>query len=348
MLCRAGGVSAGELVTGADKYKFEPGDKVLVELDFRQCPVGEPPQGFDEVVGAAECVRHGDQMYVAPASAGDLKLYKRVDLGRGDFSIEFTLVPHDSAYAWAVFELYKSSPKGWHAEKAIGALVARMSSKRYCDIFMDGVGKLASLDHCNDRPLHFAIQARRGQYRVYLDGKRLTSVPFSLGEGERVSGFGLIRVRGAAPYEALFGGIRAAKYTEKEASPLPEDLGVKVDTTARGWTLTVPARVLFDFNEFVLKPEARSALDTLAGFIEKNKVRRIIITGYTDNVGSAAYNLRLSLQRAQSVGDYLMYRHEIPAGKLTIVGKGEADPVADNGTEEGRAQNRRVTIELVR
>jgi outer membrane protein OmpA-like peptidoglycan-associated protein len=111
--------------------------------------------------------------------------------------------------------------------------------------------------------------------------------------------------------------------------------------------LTVPERVLFDFNQFLLKPEAREALAVIADLVREKGARKIKVTGYTDNVGSAAYNLRLSLQRAQSVADYLIYCHKLAPRRFVIEGKGEADPVADNATEAGRARNRRVEIELL-
>ncbi len=335
---------AGGLVTGGSRYKFEPGDKILIDNDFRKCPVGEPPQGFDEVVGAPECVKFDNRIWIAPSNAGDLKLYKKVDLGNGDFAIEFSIVLHKARYCWAVLELYQTSPKGWHAVKIKRTLVFNA----YGEIHLEGVGKIAEFPHCQEKPYHLAVQVRRGQFRVFLNGRRLTSVPFGLKEGERVSGFALMRVRGSYPYEVLFSGLKVTRYTRKEAKPTPEQLGISVEKTSTGLKLTVPERVLFDFNRFTLKPEAKKALEVVADLIRANPTKRVLVTGYTDNVGSDAYNLRLSLQRAQSVADYLIYCEKIDAGMFKIVGKGEADPIADNNTEAGRAKNRRVEIKLLK
>ena len=340
----AGAALAGDLVTGGTKYKFDPGDKVLVNYDFSPCPVGEPPEGFDEVKGVPECVKFGDQIWVAPASAGDLKLYKKMDLGDGDFSIEFSFVLYDPEYCWAVLELYKADPRGWHAEKIKRTVVINA----YGSINVEGVGKIADIRHPNKKPYHVAVQVRRGQFRVFLEGKRLAAVPFGLKKGERVSGFALMRLRGSHPYEVFFSNIRVTKYTTKEAKPKPEQLGIKMEKTKEGITLTVPERVLFDFNKFILRPEAKKALEVIADIIREHPQKRILITGHTDNVGSEAYNLKLSLQRAQSVADYLMYCQKISPDRFTIEGKGESEPIAENSTEEGRAQNRRVEIKILK
>ncbi len=125
-------------------------------------------------------------------------------------------------------------------------------------------------------------------------------------------------------------------------------MGITVQKTGKGSILTVPERVLFDFNKFILKPQAKKALDVVADYIRSHPARQIVVTGYTDNVGTDAYNLRLSLQRAQSVADYLMDCGRIDPKLFKIVGKGKANPIADNATEKGRAKNRRVEIRLAR
>ncbi|WP_243689519.1 OmpA family protein [Geotalea toluenoxydans] len=71
-----------------------------------------------------------------------------------------------------------------------------------------------------------------------------------------------------------------------------------------------------------------------------------VIEGHTDNVGSAAANMKLSQRRAEAVRSYLIKKHGIAAGRLTAKGYGMTRPIADNGTEAGRQQNRRITAVL--
>ena len=73
---------------------------------------------------------------------------------------------------------------------------------------------------------------------------------------------------------------------------------------------------------------------------------KVIITGHTDNVGKPDYNLKLSLQRAEAVRDYLISLGADPQ-KFQVSGAGETKPIADNSTEDGRANNRRVEVEVI-
>jgi len=87
-------------------------------------------------------------------------------------------------------------------------------------------------------------------------------------------------------------------------------------------------------------------LQTFAQFLKDNSEYQVIIYGHTDNVGDENYNQKLSKQRADAVKEILV-RYDIDAYRLTAIGKGEQEPVADNETSQGRAENRRIEIELI-
>lgn len=74
--------------------------------------------------------------------------------------------------------------------------------------------------------------------------------------------------------------------------------------------------------------------------IAQTELEIIVLTGYTDTSGAAQYDMKLSLRRAQSVKDYLVSK-SIPADRIDVEGKGQADPLATNKTRQGRAQKRR-------
>ncbi len=99
----------------------------------------------------------------------------------------------------------------------------------------------------------------------------------------------------------------------------------------------------FDFDSAVVKPEYYPLLERVAEILRDNPSLRVEIQGHTDSIGPEEYNMQLSQKRAQAVADYLA-SHGISADRMTVVGVGEADPVAGNDTEEGRAKNRRVQI----
>jgi outer membrane protein OmpA-like peptidoglycan-associated protein/outer membrane scaffolding protein for murein synthesis (MipA/OmpV family) len=119
--------------------------------------------------------------------------------------------------------------------------------------------------------------------------------------------------------------------------------GVKVDEV--GCPLSMSLHINFDFDKADIKPEFKPELDRAAEFILKYpEVPQIVIEGHTDSRGREVYNQRLSERRARSVRQYLIDNYSIEAKRLVAVGRGESMPVADNATEEGRYQNRRVEI----
>jgi OOP family OmpA-OmpF porin len=106
------------------------------------------------------------------------------------------------------------------------------------------------------------------------------------------------------------------------------------------------ADTFFDFDKATLKPEGRQMLDQVASQVDTINLETLIATGHTDSIGTEAYNLKLSQRRADTVKNYLISRG-ISADRIYVEGKGESMPVASNSTREGRAQNRRVEIEIV-
>ena len=109
--------------------------------------------------------------------------------------------------------------------------------------------------------------------------------------------------------------------------------------------LDIPSDISFDTGRADIKPELRSVLDTFARGLQGQPATEVRIIGHTDNTGSDELNARLSLQRAQATRDYLTARGA-DLRQITVAGRGEREPVADNASEAGRARNRRVEIFL--
>ncbi|MEY3687836.1 MAG: hypothetical protein RIR84_677, partial [Bacteroidota bacterium] len=104
--------------------------------------------------------------------------------------------------------------------------------------------------------------------------------------------------------------------------------------------------IQFETAKWELKKDAEMELNLLTQFLLKNPALRIQINGHTDNIGSGADNLKLSERRAQSVVEYLI-RKGIESSRLLYKGYGDAEPIADNQTEEGRAKNRRTEMVIL-
>jgi outer membrane protein OmpA-like peptidoglycan-associated protein len=105
--------------------------------------------------------------------------------------------------------------------------------------------------------------------------------------------------------------------------------------------------VLFASGQSSLLANARPKLDEVAQALEKSEADTFVVEGHTDSRGSESTNQELSYRRAQTVRDYLVERG-VPSEKIRAVGHGKARPVADNGTADGRANNRRVEIVIQR
>ena len=145
-----------------------------------------------------------------------------------------------------------------------------------------------------------------------------------------------------APSQADAPGLQPAPASASSSAPSP----AAAPAAAVSSKVTYAADAFFDFNKSVIKPEAKAKLDDLVDKIKAVNLEVIIAVGHTDAVGSDAYNQKLSMRRSNAVKAYLINKG-VDKTRIYTEGKGEKQPVADNGTKEGRSKNRRVEIEVV-
>ncbi len=201
-----------------------------------------------------------------------------------------------------------------------------------CPIDSDGDGVPDYLDQCPDTPSGIQVDANGCPFDSDGDG-----VPDYIDQcpdtpaGATVDKFG-------CPLDTDGDGV--PDYLDQCPGTLK---GVQVDEV--GCPLNMTLHIQFDTNKADIKPAFKAELDNAAAFIQKYKeVPQIIIEGHTDSRGKEAYNQQLSQRRAKAVREYLVANYPIDAKRLIAVGKGELMPVADNATEAGRGENRRVEI----
>ncbi|KTT74688.1 OmpA family protein [Sphingomonas endophytica] len=151
---------------------------------------------------------------------------------------------------------------------------------------------------------------------------------------------------------AGIGGIAGAavgSYMDKQERELRERTrGTDVQVTRQGddLLLNIPSGINFAYNSATVQPQFRATLDKVASILSEYNQTYIDVYGFTDSTGSEEYNLDLSQRRALAVADYLSSRGVQPA-RIATRGFGEAEPIASNETDAGRAANRRVEIKIV-
>lgn len=141
-------------------------------------------------------------------------------------------------------------------------------------------------------------------------------------------------------------GALIGRRMDKQAEELREDLeGAEVERVGEGIKITFDSGLLFDVDSYQLRPATKENLYELSNTLRKYENTNILIEGHTDATGSDEYNKELSQQRAKSVTNYLVAQN-VASSRITTMGYGESQPIADNDTQTGRQKNRRVEVAI--
>jgi OOP family OmpA-OmpF porin len=157
-------------------------------------------------------------------------------------------------------------------------------------------------------------------------------------DGERAAG-----IAGGGAAGALLGALLGHAICDPENEPPPPPPVAPPPPPPAAKPLVTLHGPQFDFNKSTLKPDGKRLLDEAARTLKDKPDMNVSVEGHTDSVGSDAYNQKLSERRAKTVRDYLA-SEGVASSRMTVVGWGEAKPVASNDTAEGRAENRRVEV----
>lgn len=142
------------------------------------------------------------------------------------------------------------------------------------------------------------------------------------------------------------GGAMIGAYMDKQEKELREKVdAAKIERRGDHIVVTLKSAILFDTNDADLKSDAQSNLAEFAQVLRNYDKTELIVHGHTDSTGPRDFNKKLSEDRAESVVEYLS-RAGVETSRLAAEGEGPDQPVASNKTRSGRAQNRRVEIEI--
>lgn len=185
-----------------------------------------------------------------------------------------------------------------------------------------------------------------GEQKVSNTGKGAAIGAVAGGVLGAIAGDDEAAVAGAIAGAALGGGI--GQYMDRQEQELRRELastGVRVQRSGDNIRLIMPGNITFATNQSAVRPEFYATLNSVTKVLAKYNQTNVLVEGHTDNVGSDQYNLNLSIRRSEAVGNYLAAQG-VAVPRIRALGYGETQPFAENATDEGRAQNRRVEIQL--
>lgn len=144
-------------------------------------------------------------------------------------------------------------------------------------------------------------------------------------------------------------GAAVGDYMDKQEAAFRDELagsGVEIVREGDNLRLVMPANITFATSQSYISSGFHDTLNAIANVMNKYEKTYLSVEGHTDSTGKDSYNMTLSEQRAQSVKNYLV-NQQILAGRINTHGYGKTRPIATNDTANGRAQNRRVEIQIV-
>ncbi len=327
----AGGLPPTDLSTANANYDFVPGDNVLVFDDYTRDNVGDFPRGFELVEGSFEVIEWQGERYVRALSGGMFAIPLPETLPE-QFTIEYAVhVPHGNAYARLV------TGRAWFGKSRdyTGTAVS-IEHGRGGARSVGGMGPEALAGYGAANPGEAIVPVRvlaDGEHmKVYVGDSRIANIPNAV--FPRSDTLFLAVGSASADKPVLIGTMRIAGGGRDLYDRLAEEGRVATQG------------IYFDVNSATIRPESGTTLEEIGSMLQDHPDLRISIEGHTDSDGDDALNLDLSDRRAAAVRDYMISNFGIDASRLESVGLGEAVPVAENSTSEGKQQNRRV--ELVR
>jgi outer membrane protein OmpA-like peptidoglycan-associated protein len=305
-------------------YDFVPGDRVLFADDFADEYVGDFPRRLTYLRGNLEVVEWEGRRLLR-GTGGDRFIIQIPDGLPEQYTVEFDI--HDPTTS-AGTDLYPAALE--NGETYAAAHRINIGSWRGSGVWGRDPVSTNAIERLEEEVIPIRISVDRGYVKVYAHERRIANVPqVDFPEGETGLTFHL---HSRTDRPIYLGDLRVA---EGGRTRIYETLSAEGRFVTRG--------ILFDTGQANLRPESTPTLKEIVRMMGTHSGLRLRVEGHTDNVGTPESNLLLSQRRAQAVVDHLVAQG-IDAGRLEAVGRGDAQPAADNATPEGRQTNRRVEL----
>ena len=342
---------AGDDTPDADaqnaKNDFVRGSVILFEDDFANEPMGEFPSKWDVNNGSAETASINGKKYlnftteynhVAPLMKNmdsylpdvftlewDSYCSKQGDFGQSD--LEF-IAHAGNSWVWNIRETFRAGNPDYYGYASFKK--GNSDDHVYSGFDWDVQKSIIKIGQWN----HFAVSFNKRALKFYINGVRVINQP-NVAAPTRFEFF----CNGDYKYKGFTNLVLAAGAKDLYERQTTDMSAVEKAIAETGKFVT--NNILFETGKATLKPESMSEIQKVADYMKKNPTARFEVQGHTDNQGSDKINDPLSQQRAEAVVKALESLGCDPFN-MRAVGKGSHEPVADNGSEAGRAKNRRV------
>ena len=325
------------------KSDFVPGTVVIFEDNLQGEQMGEFPSKWDLIENNAEVARMNGKMAIKFEHGSDTEITPLIKDGNKKYlpevyTLEFDFFATGKVDTNTAYRLHLNSENDRH-NSSIWFSQDRMTwdiQKPNSDDNVNGNASLEDIMELNDWN-HFALSFNKRALKVYVNGKRIINIP-----NAKAMDWFSVETEFWEDHVDYITNIRLAKggvelYDRNAQSMTPIEKAIA--ETGK----FVTNNILFETGKATLKSESMEEIQKVADYMKKNPSARFEVQGHTDNQGSDKINDPLSQQRAEAVVKALEGLG-VDGFNLKAVGKGSHEPVADNSTEAGRAQNRRVVF----
>lgn len=348
---RDGTKQADRAASEWNKFDFVPGDEVIFYDQLENEQLGEFPSKWELIKGEAEIQKvNGENVialmdgarimpliepmwnYLPDVYTIEFDYYEVLEKSGEDYGeIEFMIMPENQHTLY--YELWKVVFPIFISESS-HSYYKDDSKTIHTHFDSEATSTGQALDNDNKMPKvelnkwhHISISVNKRAVKIYFDETRVLNVPSY--KNPNGGHFGFVYGWAQTQYPAYIKNVRFAK----GAKPLYDRMMTDGKFITYGIT--------FDVGKAVIKPESMGEINRIVKLMNDDPSLNFEMQGHTDNTGNAAANQTLSEQRAQAIVAKLI-EMGISADRLTAVGKGQTNPLADNSTDEGRAKNRRV------
>lgn len=325
------------------KFDFVPGDKIIFYDDFTLDHIGDFPSKWN-TNGSGEVVKTGtsqEHYFYLKGGAWFLPIIKN-PLPE-EYTIEFDLITKgltkntsSTVFLDIMLDESKTFKKGHNRAAASISLCQFISNGLDIVSYGGSMGTIRNTINEDYRKAikanpHISIAVNKRRFRLWMNEQKLVDVPTFMPPD---ASYLKIQLRGFSTdfkkMKVLLGNVKIAA----------GGVDMRSELMSKGrWATT---GILFNVNSSDIRPQSYSVLKEVATVLKNNPEVKVKIIGHTDSDGTADFNRTLSKERAAAVKKTLTKTFGINVSRMTTDGKGESNPVADNGTAEGKAQNRRV------